>query len=141
MRFHLERCRCDVAAASPIAVVVEAKKNDIEGGLGQCIAQMVAADRFNQASGPSEISVFGCVTTGETWQFLRLTGKVALMERRRLYIDKVGLVLGAFQRIFDVLRRKGCSHGSRCYPNLGGPKLPNEQDRKTDFGEPCRSSC
>jgi hypothetical protein len=36
---------------APIATVVEAKKNDIEGGLGQCIAQMVAADRVNQAAG------------------------------------------------------------------------------------------
>lgn len=28
---------------SPIVAVVEAKKNDIEAGLGQCFAQMVAA--------------------------------------------------------------------------------------------------
>ena len=84
---------------TPVAVVVEAKKNDVEGGLGQCIAQMVAADRFNQAAERTDVSVFGCVTTGETWQFLRLDGKVALMERRRFYIDQVDMILGAFQVI------------------------------------------
>jgi len=36
---------------SPIAAVVEAKKNDVEAGLGQCIAQMVAARAFNEAAG------------------------------------------------------------------------------------------
>jgi hypothetical protein len=87
---------------APIATVVEAKKNDIEGGLGQCIAQMVAADRFNQASGRGGLPVFGCVTTGEAWQFVRLAGPEALLERRRYYIDAIDKILGAFQVIIDA---------------------------------------
>jgi hypothetical protein len=86
---------------APIATIVEAKKNDIEGGLGQCIAQMVAADRFNQAAGRSGLPVFGCVTTGEAWQFVRLAGAEALLERRRYYIDAVEKILGAFQLIIN----------------------------------------
>jgi hypothetical protein len=84
---------------APIAVVVEAKKNDIEGGLGQCVAQMVAADQFNQNAGNAENSVFGCVTTGETWQFLKLDGSHVLMDRQRYYIDNVEKILGVFQAI------------------------------------------
>src|SRR5262249_56145391 len=72
---------------APIATVVEAKKNDIEGGLGQCIAQMVAADRFNRSAGRANLPVFGCVTTGEAWQFARLAGPESLLQRRRSYID------------------------------------------------------
>jgi hypothetical protein len=68
---------------APIATVVEAKKNDIEGGLGQCLAQMVAADRFNRSAGRQGLPVFGCVPTGEVWQFARLAGSEALLERQR----------------------------------------------------------
>jgi len=91
---------------APIAVVVEAKKNDVEGGLGQCIAQMVAADRFNQQAGRTAFPVFGCVTTGEVWQFLRLAGTEALLQRRRYYIDNIDLILGAFQAIINERRAK-----------------------------------
>ena len=90
---------------APIATIVEAKKNDIEGGLGQCIAQMVAAERFNQASGHGDWPVFGCVTTGEAWQFVRLAGAEALLERRRYYIDNVGLILAAFQAIVNASQK------------------------------------
>jgi hypothetical protein len=89
---------------APIATVVEAKKNDIEGGLGQCIAQMVAADRFNQSSGRSGMTVFGCVTTGEAWQFVRLAGSEALLERCRYYIDNLDSILGVFQAIINECR-------------------------------------
>ena len=89
---------------APIATVVEAKKNDIEGGLGQCIAQMVAADRFNRLSGRGGVPVFGCVTTGEAWQFLRLAGPEALLERRRYYIDDVDRILGVFQTLVSECR-------------------------------------
>jgi hypothetical protein len=90
---------------APIAVVVEAKKNDIELGLAQCVAQMIAARQFNQATGVAFESVYGCVTTGETWQFIRLNGSVAQMERRRYYVDNLTGILGAFQAIFAECRR------------------------------------
>jgi hypothetical protein len=89
---------------APIVTIVEAKKNDIEGGLGQCIAQMVAADRFNQAGGRTGLPVFGCVTTGETWQFAKLAGSEVLLESHRYYIDNVDLILGAFQVIINECR-------------------------------------
>lgn len=91
---------------APIAVVVAAKKNDIEGELGQCVAQMVAADQFNQASGWSDASVFGCVTTGEAWQFLKLSGSDVLMDRRRYYIDNVEKILGVIRSIATSTSRE-----------------------------------
>jgi hypothetical protein len=86
---------------APIATVVEAKKNDIEAGLGQCIAQMVAANRFNQSAGRTGVPVHGCVTTGEAWQFARLAGPDVLLENKRLYTDQVDLILGMFQAIIQ----------------------------------------
>jgi hypothetical protein len=89
---------------APLATVVEAKKNDVEAGLGQCIAQMVAATLFNQAAGIKTPRVHGCVTTGETWQFLRLAGAVAQIDRRRYYIDNLAGVLAVFQAILSMPR-------------------------------------
>jgi hypothetical protein len=81
--------------------VVEAKKNDVEAGLGQCIAQMVAARRFNEAAGRTATPVYGCVTTGETWQFLRMADRVALLDRPRYYLDNVSGILGVLQAIYQ----------------------------------------
>jgi hypothetical protein len=87
---------------SPIMAVVEAKKNDIEVGLGQCVAQMIAAHEFNVRAGRTAAPVFGCVTTGETWQFLRLVEKAALLNRQRYYLDNVGKILAVFQTICEA---------------------------------------
>ncbi|ALF53351.1 hypothetical protein ACX27_11675 [Nostoc piscinale CENA21] len=57
---------------APVAVVVEAKKEDLKGGLGQCVAEMVAAWKFNQAANNTINTIYGTVTTGTVWRFLRL---------------------------------------------------------------------
>ena len=84
----------------PVITLVEAKKQDIDAGLGQCIAQMVAARIFNERhekTGP----VFGCVTTAEIWQFLRLDGSAVKLDPTRRLISEVGELLGVFQRILE----------------------------------------
>jgi hypothetical protein len=83
---------------APLVMIVEAKKNDIEAGLGQCIAQMVAARIFNERAGRVSV-VYGCVTTGEDWQFLRLDGQAVLIDTTRRYINDVGSILAAFLSI------------------------------------------
>jgi hypothetical protein len=84
---------------SPIAVILEAKKHDIEAALGQCAAQMVGARLFNQSEGREDKTIFGCVTTGEAWQFLKLVQTTLTIDRGRYYIDNVGRILGMFQAI------------------------------------------
>jgi hypothetical protein len=81
---------------APIATVVEAKRGEIEAGLGQCIAQMVAVQVFNHRSVQAYPAVYGCVTTGENWQFLRLAGTELTYDQKRLYIDNVPEILAAF---------------------------------------------
>jgi hypothetical protein len=82
---------------APLLTIVEAKKNDIDGGLGQCVAQMVAAQLYNDRAGQPVPAIFGCVTTGEDWQFLRLAGTAVTIDQGRLYIDNVGGILAALQ--------------------------------------------
>ncbi len=82
---------------SPIMTIVEAKKNDIEGGLGQCVAQMFGARLFNQKEGNETQTIFGCVTTGEAWQFLKLENHDIYVDQRRYYINQVAEILGVLQ--------------------------------------------
>ena len=56
---------------APIVVVVEAKNADLTGGLGQCTAQMIGAQAFNQRRGHSH-AIYGAVTTGTNWKLLTL---------------------------------------------------------------------
>ena len=84
---------------NPIVALVEAKKNDITAGLGQCVAQMIGAQIFNEQEGNEIKTIFGCVTTGEAWQFLKLEPNLIKIDVKRYYIDNVEKILGIFQKI------------------------------------------
>ena len=100
--FLLARTASVPEVRAPLVVVVEAKKNDVEAGLGQCLAQMIAARLFNEQTGQQLPAVYGCVTTGEVWQFLRLQGAMASLDLRRYYLDNVAGILGMFQAIVSA---------------------------------------
>ena len=78
---------------APLLTVVEAKKNDIDAGLGQCVAQMVAAQTYNERSGRPPAAVFGCVTTGKIGSSSDSEGTAVTIDQGRLYIDNVGGIL------------------------------------------------
>jgi hypothetical protein len=81
---------------APLLTIVEAKKHDIEAGVWQCIAQMVGARIFNERAGKAVDPIHGCVTNGHIWQFLRLSGTVAAIDRTQYYLDNVGGILAVF---------------------------------------------
>jgi hypothetical protein len=86
---------------APLVAIVEAKKNDVEAGLGQCVAQMIGARMLNERTGEHIPAIYGCVTTGEVWQFLRLKDAVATIDQQRYYLDNVTGILGVFQAIIN----------------------------------------
>ena len=65
---------------SPVVVAVEAKREDIDGGITQCVAEMIAARIFNEREGNNIREIYGCVTTGDVWRFLALRGGQAIIE-------------------------------------------------------------
>lgn len=93
---------------APLIMLVEAKKNAIEEGLGQCAAEMVAAQRLNQEQGLSHNLIYGCVTTGELWQFLKLNDKNLLIDPTKIYIEHIDGILGILLKM----------SGSPASPNL-----------------------
>jgi len=69
------------ALRAPACVIVEAKNENIIGGIPQCVAGMVAAQRFNAAASPAvSATVYGAVTSGLAWRFLRLDGPRAAVD-------------------------------------------------------------
>lgn len=89
----------------PIIQVVEAKKNDIEIGIPQCAAQMVGAKKYNEKRGNKSINtIYGCVTTGDDWFFMRLTDKIEI-DDEKYYLGNLNQLLGIFQHILDNFKQ------------------------------------
>ena len=78
----------------PVVTVVEAKNDNLKSGLGQCMAEMVAASLFNQQRGREMPRVYGVVTTGSLWKFLRLEAGVVSLDLREYPISELGRVVG-----------------------------------------------
>ena len=80
--------------SAPVMMLVEAKKEDILAGLGQCVAEMVAAQIFNEREGNEISVVYGTVTSGTNWKFLKLEGKVVEIDLVEYYLTDVNKILG-----------------------------------------------
>ncbi len=92
--FILTRSPAQLFLRAPAVVVVEAKNENIKGGLPQCMAEMVAAHKLNEREGRSGETVHGCVTTGSNWKFLSLKMPTVTIDVSEYLIDSVGKILG-----------------------------------------------
>ena len=79
---------------APALMLVEAKKEDIKGGLGQCVAEMYAAQIFNEREGTPRQYIYGTVTSGTVWMFLRLSGTVVEIDLTEYYLVQLDKILG-----------------------------------------------
>jgi len=84
---------------APILALV--KQNIVENNMGQCAAQMVAARLFNQSENQTLETIFGCVTNGEIWQFLKLENQTIFIDTKKYFLDNLEQVIGVLQAIID----------------------------------------
>lgn len=80
--FIISRSSEQLTVEAPTIVIVEAKKSDLKSGLGQCIAEMVAAQRFNQVKEQPITAVYGSVSSGTQWRFLKLEQQTVTIDLR-----------------------------------------------------------
>lgn len=103
--FLLSRSAEQYYIASPVFAIVEAKNESIPSGLGQCAATMIAARMFNQRSleiiepankpeQTAEQTIYGAVTTGTDWKFLKLVNQTIFIDVSNYYIKEVAKILG-----------------------------------------------
>ena len=81
---------------APVIVLVEAKNADPTLGIGQCVAEMLAAQYFNQQKGNNVRCIYGATTTGTEWLFLKLEGQ-------KLYIDMTLYAIERCDKILGIL--------------------------------------
>ncbi|UZQ53332.1 hypothetical protein OOK60_12555 [Trichothermofontia sichuanensis B231] len=79
---------------APVVMIVEAKNENIVGGMGQCMASMVAAQIFNQQTSKPIDEIYGAVTTGTNWRFLKLIDQTLWIDKTEYYIRDVDKILG-----------------------------------------------
>jgi hypothetical protein len=85
----------------PVMAVIEAKREDVVTGLGQCLAALVGVQRFN-GDAVTLPYVLGAVTTGSVWRFVMLTGTHASIDRTEYYLPQVDKILGIFLQLATV---------------------------------------
>lgn len=106
---------------APVACVVEAKNENIKSGYPQCIAEMIAAQLFNERQRQGVNYIMGIVTTGSNWKFLKLQGNRVLIDFDEYLISQVEKILGIFvealhqisQAVAEHAPAADSSHGAR----------------------------
>ncbi|MEK8018361.1 MAG: hypothetical protein VSS75_015945 [Candidatus Parabeggiatoa sp.] len=78
---------------TPIVVITEAKNEKIMGGLGQCIAEMIAAQIYNKKEGNTLPCIYGAVTTGHAWKFLKLEDTTVSIDIEDYYIKNPNKII------------------------------------------------
>jgi hypothetical protein len=86
---------------APVLMLVEAKRGEIETGLGQCVAEMLAAQIYNQNQDQTISTIYGCVTSGTLWQFLKLEGINVTIDPNSYLVTPVQKILGILKSILS----------------------------------------
>jgi hypothetical protein len=86
---------------APVLAVVEAKNDNIKAGLGQCLAEMIGARVFNEQRGKPLDTIFGVVTTGSLWKFMKMEADTAYIDLREYHIHEVERIVGI---LVDMIR-------------------------------------
>ena len=89
--------------SAPVVTIVEAKNENIIGGMGQCIAEMVAAQIFNKQEGNELKTIYGVVTSGNIWRFLKIEQQTVHIDLQDYYIEKIDKILGILMAMIKQL--------------------------------------
>jgi hypothetical protein len=99
--FLLSRSPSQLMLKAPVVIVVEAKKENINGALGQCIAEMWAAKLFNQQHQNDISVIYGAATTGNDWKFLRLCDRLVEIDLTEYQLSNIDKILGILSLSFQ----------------------------------------
>jgi hypothetical protein len=88
--------------SAPILIVVEAKNENIGSGMGQCIATMYAAQIFNKERNNDIPAIYGVVTSGNIWKFLKLENTVVQTEEQTYYLNDLDKIFGILNSIVEA---------------------------------------
>jgi hypothetical protein len=90
---------------APIFTVVEAKNADIDSGIPQCVAELYAAKIFNAKHDQILSPLYGTVTTGFDWRFIRFENDIAVVDSDIYALKNLPELLGVLQNIIDQFKK------------------------------------
>ncbi|NEP60006.1 MAG: hypothetical protein F6K31_23875 [Symploca sp. SIO2G7] len=88
---------------TPVVALVEAKNDNIKSGIAQCIAEMVAAQLFNQQKQNEIPCIYGVITTGSNWKFLRLVENRVDLEAAEHFIGDLDALFGILLYMIEMV--------------------------------------
>lgn len=99
--FILSKSKEQYQLDAPAVIMVEAKNDNIKSGIPQCGAEMIAARRFNIEKNNMLETIYGCVTTGSLWRFLKLHDINFYIDIDEYHIQTPERIMGIFTTILD----------------------------------------
>jgi hypothetical protein len=99
--FLISRSPEQLVIESPVIALVEAKNDNIQSGLGQCMAETIAAQIFNQRQENDIQTIYGVVTTGSIWKFFKLEGTAIEIDTSEYFINNVAKILGILIKFIE----------------------------------------
>ena len=79
---------------APVLMLVEAKNENLRSGFAQCMAEMIAAQRFNQSQENPMDPIYGVVTMGTIWRFFALSDRQMIVDTTEYFINDISQILG-----------------------------------------------
>ena len=104
--FIISRTPETLKPKNPLLIVTESKLGLIDGSVNQAAAQMIGIRVFNEKRGHPKEIIYGAVTDGVTWRFLRLEDDEFYIDINKFTIDNLPLLLGVLQEIIDFYKKK-----------------------------------
>lgn len=94
---------------APVISIVEAKNDNLKSGLAQCATEMIASRLFNERKGNRINAIYGVVTTGSLWKFLKLDGATLHVDVREYYLEQLSKIMGILMHIIHSEMRESDS--------------------------------
>ena len=92
--FLISRSPTQFKINAPVVALVEAKKGVLKDGWGQCLAEMVAAQKFNHSHQQSIDLIYGVITSGTRWQFIEMREQNVTIDPEEYSLPPVEPLLG-----------------------------------------------
>lgn len=91
--FILARSSSAIVLRAPLMLILEAKRGDLEEGIPQCAAQLLGASRYGDREARPLPYLYGCVTNGQLWQFVKLQANELHRHTECYAINEVSKIL------------------------------------------------
>jgi hypothetical protein len=92
--FLLSKSSQQLEPTAPVVVLIEAKRQDFRKALPQCVAEMFAAKIFNERKNLDIPIIYGVITIGTIWQFLKLENQSVEASSEEYTIEDVEKIFG-----------------------------------------------